>query len=56
VARTVTRVERAAIEATLNRHRGSRTATAEALGINRKTLFNKMRSYGLSDESEPGDE
>lgn len=29
---------------------GNRTATAESLGISRKTLFNKMRQYGLGGE------
>jgi DNA-binding NtrC family response regulator len=52
VARTTTRVERACIESTLARHRGNRTATAAALGINRKTLFYKMRAYGLTDSTE----
>jgi two-component system response regulator AtoC len=52
VARTTTRVERACIESTLARHRGNRTATAAALGINRKTLFYKMRAYGLTDAAE----
>jgi DNA-binding NtrC family response regulator len=49
VSRTVARVERAHIESTLTLHRGNRTATAAALGINRKTLFYKMRSLGLQD-------
>jgi DNA-binding protein Fis len=35
---------------------GNQTAAADSLGINRKTLFNKLRLYGLapvveSDES-----
>jgi DNA-binding NtrC family response regulator len=30
---------------------GNRTATAESLGISRKTLFNKMRQYGFWDEN-----
>ncbi len=32
----------------LAHHRGNRTATADSLGISRKTLFNKMREYGIS--------
>lgn len=31
------------------RHGFSRSRTAEALGISRKTLYNKIRKYGLSD-------
>jgi len=47
VARSTERVERTAIQATLKRHRGNRTATAIALGIGRRTLFTKMRLLGL---------
>ena len=28
---------------------GNRTATADSLGVSRKTLFNKMRQYGLGE-------
>jgi DNA-binding NtrC family response regulator len=52
VRRAVERVERTWIQAALSEHRGNRTATAESLGINRKTLFNKMRVYGLVAEGE----
>jgi DNA-binding NtrC family response regulator len=52
VARTVSRVERAQIETALAQYRGNRTATAEALGINRKTLFYKMRTFGLVEPSQ----
>jgi DNA-binding NtrC family response regulator len=41
------RVERAMIRTHLETHDGNRTATAESLGISRKTLFNKMRQYDL---------
>ena len=37
--------ERLAIEATLARFHGNRTASAEALGISRKTFFNKVRKF-----------
>ncbi len=47
VARSTERIERAAIKAALTRHRGSRTAAALALGIGRRTLFNKMRQLRL---------
>jgi two-component system response regulator AtoC len=39
--------ERWLILRALTRHGGNRTATARSLGINRTTLFNKMRRYGL---------
>jgi DNA-binding NtrC family response regulator len=56
VERTVERVERALIQAALMETGGNQTAAADSLGINRKTLFNKLRLYGLapvveSDES-----
>jgi len=41
------RVERAMIRTHLEKHDGNRTATAESLGVSRKTLFNKMRQYDL---------
>lgn len=44
------KIERAVITTRLAELRGSRTATAESLGMSRKSLFNKMRQYGLSDE------
>ena len=54
VARTVERVERALIQTALAACRGNRSAAADQLGINRKTLFNKMRQYGLAaGEDEP---
>ena len=31
-------------------HGGNRNATARMLEINRTTLFNKMKKYGLMDE------
>jgi two-component system, NtrC family, response regulator AtoC len=43
----VQRVERRVIEDTLAAHHGNRTAAAESLGINRKTLFNKLRTHGF---------
>jgi DNA-binding NtrC family response regulator len=47
VSQATERVERGLIQATLAEHDGNRTATANTLGINRKTLFNKMRQYDL---------
>lgn len=40
-------VEKELIQETLKRFGGNRTLTAEALNISRKTLFNKMKKYGL---------
>jgi DNA-binding NtrC family response regulator len=47
------RVEKAMIAARLRRHRGNRTLTAQSLGINRKTLFYKLREHGLAGDHEP---
>jgi DNA-binding NtrC family response regulator len=52
VARAISKLEKSMIEAALMQHRGSRTATADALGINRKTLFNKMRQYGFTEQAQ----
>jgi transcriptional regulator with PAS, ATPase and Fis domain len=56
VARSTARVERSAIQAALKRHRGNRTETAAALGIGRRTLFNKLRQLRLVEPNEPDDE
>ena len=45
------RLEQRMIRERLKRFRGRRAATAESLGVSRKTLFNKMRQYGLDDLS-----
>jgi DNA-binding NtrC family response regulator len=47
VARATARIERGAIEAALKTHQGNRTATAAALGISRRTLFNKLQQWRL---------
>ncbi len=50
------RVEKTMIIARLTEFNGNRAATAESLGVSRKTLFNKMRQYGLTDtDAEAGD-
>lgn len=55
VGEVTERMEKMMILSRLAEMNGNRTATAESLGISRKTLFNKMRQYGLSDdESEDG--
>jgi len=40
-------VERDALAAALARHDGNRTHAAEDLGISRRTIINKIRTYGL---------
>ena len=44
---TLRDLERAAIRDALHRHEGNRTRAAAELGITRRTLFNKIREYGL---------
>jgi len=39
--------ERLILQRALRHHGGNREATARALGINRSTLFNKLRKFGL---------
>ena len=51
VRRSTGELEKRMILARLETHGGNRTQTAESLGISRKTLFNKMRQYGLDDAS-----
>jgi len=46
------RLEKRVILARLAAHQNNRTATAVSLGVSRKTLFNKMRQYGLDDDLE----
>jgi two-component system, NtrC family, response regulator AtoC len=55
VAEATERLEKMMIVSRLAENHGCRTATAESLGVSRKTLFNKMRQYGLS-SNEEGDE
>jgi len=50
VAEATERLEKRMILSRLKRNRSSRTETAKSLGVSRKTLFNKMRQYGLSDD------
>ncbi len=46
--------ERHILEQALARHQGNRERTAQALGINRSTLFHKMRRHGLLEGGLPG--
>jgi DNA-binding NtrC family response regulator len=43
------KLEKLMIVSRLEEFNGNRTSTADSLGISRKTLFNKMRQYGLSE-------
>ncbi len=53
VATSTERLERRMILSRLTAGRGNRASTAESLGISRKTLFNKMKQYGI--EYRPAD-
>ncbi len=48
-------VERQSIAAALERFDGNRTKAAEALGIGRRTLQIKLKSYGLAEDDEAGE-
>jgi DNA-binding NtrC family response regulator len=52
--RVTERLERTMIVSRLAQLSGNRTLTAQSLGISRKTLFNKMRQYGLTQEEDDG--
>jgi two-component system, NtrC family, response regulator AtoC len=52
VARATERVERAVIQATLLEHNGNQSTAADVLGINRRTLYTKMRLYGLTGDED----
>lgn len=50
LAEQVARFERALIEEELRRHHGSATAASGALGVPKKTLYDKMKRFNLSAE------
>lgn len=52
VSRAVERLERGLIVSAMAECRGSKTQSAIRLGINRKTLFTKLKQYGLADVDE----
>jgi two-component system, NtrC family, response regulator AtoC len=54
VGSTISDVERALIEATLAHFDGDKAATAEALGISVKTLYNRLAVYSASRAAESG--
>jgi two-component system response regulator AtoC len=53
LAEAMAEPEKQIIRATLSAHGGNRKATARALGINRTTLYKKMRKHGLLDTARP---
>ncbi|MDP8256872.1 MAG: sigma 54-interacting transcriptional regulator [Candidatus Alcyoniella australis] len=48
---TLSEIEHEAIIATLARHGGNRTKAARALGIAKSTLYEKLRRYGIAENS-----
>ncbi len=56
VDEATSRLEKRLITSRLAMFHGNRTATADSLGVSRKTLFNKMRHYLIStDEADAGE-
>jgi DNA-binding NtrC family response regulator len=49
--KTMAEIERAAIEAALRETRGNRRKAAEILDIGERTLYRKLKEYGLEQES-----
>ncbi len=50
LAERIEAVEKSILEAELRRHKGSLKATYEALGLSRKTLYDKLQRHGLKRE------
>jgi len=48
---TMAQIERAAIEAALRETRGNRRRAAEILDIGERTLYRKLRDYGIAPEA-----
>jgi DNA-binding NtrC family response regulator len=44
---TMAQVERATIEVALERFRGNRRRVAQVLGIGERTLYRKLKEYGI---------
>ena len=51
---TMAQIERAAIEAALKETRGNRRKAAEILDIGERTLYRKLRDYGIAPEALAG--
>jgi DNA-binding NtrC family response regulator len=52
VGTTVSEAEKALIQLTLQHTKNNKTRAAEILGISLKTLFNKLKEYGRTDDEE----
>ncbi|MFO0746966.1 MAG: sigma 54-interacting transcriptional regulator, partial [Myxococcota bacterium] len=50
--KTLADLERAAIVASLRENKGNKKRTAEQLGIDRRTLYNKLAAYGIAIEQD----
>jgi DNA-binding protein Fis len=50
---TMHEVEKRLISTALERFEGNRRQTADALGISERTLYRKLREYGLADNASP---
>jgi DNA-binding NtrC family response regulator len=46
-------IEREVILRTLAANAGNKTATAEVLGISRRSIYNKLALYGLGSDDQP---
>jgi DNA-binding NtrC family response regulator len=53
-AKTMQEIEKEAIIAALDHYDGNRTRAAKSLGIGRRTLQNKLKSYGMADYGNAG--
>jgi two-component system response regulator FlrC len=50
--KTLRELEREAIQAALAAHRGNRRKAADRLGVGLRTLYTRLREYGISVESD----
>jgi DNA-binding NtrC family response regulator len=52
IGTTMDQVEREVILRTLEANQGNKTATAEVLGISRRSIYNKLAAYGIDTREE----
>jgi DNA-binding NtrC family response regulator len=55
IGTTMSAIEKEVILRTLAAHKGNKTATAEALGISRRSIYNKLAEYGIHESVLPGE-
>jgi len=55
IGTTMSAIEKEVILRTLAAHKGNKTATAEALGISRRSIYNKLAEYGIHEGVLPGE-